>query len=91
LLTLVLNHQTTRFQFGNIFHFSCTALDAFFYNKGDIFVNGTPSSLLFNTINRDQLSETSISSSYLTSFFLFFVDLLEFVYLKDLKQPCCHV
>jgi hypothetical protein len=47
-----------------LMHFSIT--------KGDIFVSGTPPSLLFNTINRDQLSETALSSSYLASFFLFF-------------------
>jgi hypothetical protein len=51
--------------------------------KGDSFVSGTLSSLLFNTINRDQLAET----------FFLFLDLLESVYLntEDLKQPCCHV
>jgi hypothetical protein len=57
----------------------------------NINISSTPSSLLFNTINRDQiLSETSISS-YLTSFPFFFLDLLESVYLKDLKQPCIIV
>jgi hypothetical protein len=46
-----------------------------------------------NLLSLMQLSEASISSSYLTSFFLFCLDLLESVYLntKDLKQPCCHV
>jgi hypothetical protein len=37
--------------------------------KCDNLVSGIPPSLLFKTINRDQLSETSISSSSLFSFF----------------------
>ena len=39
--------------------------------KGDNLVSGIQPPLLFKTIKRDQLLETSISSSYLLSFFLF--------------------
>lgn len=62
------------FQFGNILQFSCTAPNAFIYNKRCI-VSGIPPSLLFKTINHDELSETSFS--YLLSFlwgcFLFII------------------
>ena len=80
LFSLAFNHQTARFQFGDIFHFSCTALNTF--NKRwsfDNFVSGIPPSLLFKTISRDQLSETSVSSSSLVPTVILYLSRLWFI------------
>ena len=58
---------------------------------GDILVSGTPPALLFNTINRDQLSVTSISFSYLASFFLLFFFWIYWNVYLNTKDLSSHV
>jgi len=69
--------------------------------NGDSFVNGTRPSSLFQAMNRDQLSDSSISSSSLLSFFFLFLGFDKFgiclflrvinVELKAAMLPCIIV
>ena len=70
-----LSHSINKLQDFNLVTFFTSPAQLLMYfsiAKGDNYVSGVPPSLLFKTTNPDQLSETSISSSYLLSLLFLF-------------------